>query len=330
MPKAIQIKEIRRKTLEDVYDIHHKISEEEFLEEHPNLVANGMVISNCGRHAGGVIISDNVYDNMPVKRSGKVMQTPWTEGVNAHHLEPLGFLKFDILAVGTLRVIEETIRKIIAKELQKQDDEIEFQQIKEWFYKNLHPDNNMLDDQRVYEYVYHQGNWGGVFQFAQAPVRQFAQALKPRSIDDLSATTSIYRPGPLKAKVDKMFLSNREDPDSVKYLHPMLKEILANEAGCVLEGTKVNTPDGEIEIEEIVDLVQNDEIVEVYSYNEETKELENDIVVGGICTGKKATVIINFNDGTTLELTEDHLVYTLDGYKKASELTEADEIVSIG
>lgn len=329
MANFLRIKEIRHKGTEQVYDIHHKIKQEAFLEEHPNIIANDVVISNCGRHAGGVIITDNVYENMPVKKSKGVMQTPWTEGVNSHQLEPLGFLKFDILAVGTLRVIEETIRKVIAKEKEILEEEVSFDQIKDWFYKNVHPDNNMLDDQNVYEYVYHKGNWGGIFQFAQAPVRAFAQALKPKSIDDLSATTSIYRPGPLKAQVDKLFLSNRDNPDSVKYLHPMLKELLANEAGCIAEGEVIETLDGPVSIEEVVELVQNDEVIEIASYNIEKKEIETDIVVAGINTGTKQTITIGFDDGSTLELTEDHLVYTLNGYKQASELTDADEIVSI-
>jgi DNA polymerase III alpha subunit len=46
---------------------------------------------------------------MPLIYSGGVRQTPWTEGQHVRHLEPMGFIKFDILGLGTLRMIEDAI-----------------------------------------------------------------------------------------------------------------------------------------------------------------------------------------------------------------------------
>lgn len=311
MTNKIRIKRVEKVKREKVYDIHHKISPENFLEDHPNIVANGMVISNCGRHAGGVIISDNVYENMPVKRSNNVMQTPWTEGLNGHQLEPLGFLKFDILAVGTLRVVEDTIRKIIAKKTGALENEVPFVQVKEWFEANLHPDNNAMDDQEVYEHVYHKGNWSGIFQFAQPPVRKFVMALKPRSINDISATISIYRPGPLCLSEDTEVLVRKNKWNKKKeYRWKTIKQLF--------EQHQISKP------------------TKILSLNEETKKLVSNQIQNVFHSGKKEVFTIKIqqwkegpnqflvseksNKNRLLEATSEHLFLTTEGWKKLSDL----------
>ncbi len=39
-----------------------------------------------------------------------------------------------------------------------------FEDVREWYEKHLHPDANTYDDQSVYEKVYHNGGWAGIFQ----------------------------------------------------------------------------------------------------------------------------------------------------------------------
>ena len=48
---------------------------------------------------------------MPLISSKGVRQTPWSEGQNVRQLEPMGFIKFDILGLSTLRMIEDCIAK---------------------------------------------------------------------------------------------------------------------------------------------------------------------------------------------------------------------------
>lgn len=305
-----------------------------FIEKYPevdksikNLFKN---YRSIGRHAGGVVISDNLYANMPVIKSGKTFQTPWTEGLNAHQLEPLGFLKFDILALGTLRMFQDTITKIVAKQKNIQETEVKFEDVKKWYYDNVHPDNNKMDEQEVYEYVYHKGNFAGIFQFAQKPVQTFVQKLKPRSVEDIALATSTFRPGPLKGGVDKMLLTNRENPDSVEYKHPMLKNILKNEAGCIAENSYVETTEGLYYIQDIVDDVNHGNKVIIPSYNVKTNEIEEDEILFGELTGHKSTITLKFDDQTELTLTEDHLVFTKNrGYVEAKDLTNEDEILSV-
>lgn len=186
---------VTKKTKELVYDIHHKIGEKNFIENHPNLICNDIIISNCSRHAGGVIISENIDSCMPLINSGGTLQTPWTEGQNVRHLEPMGFIKFDILGLETLAMIESAIYHILKRHFGIKSPT--FKDIKEYYDANLHTDVIDFDDQKVYENVFHNGKWAGIFQFTESGAQRFCQKAKPKSIIDLSAITSIYRPGPL-------------------------------------------------------------------------------------------------------------------------------------
>jgi DNA polymerase-3 subunit alpha len=183
------------------------------------------------RHAGGVIITDNTRENMPLIKAKKGLQTPWPEGISARHLEDFGLLKFDILGLGTLRMFEDCIRKILKKRGKKY---VTFSDVKKFFMEELHPDNNNMDDKKVYEHVYWNKNYAGVFQFVKDNVQNFMQEMKPVSVLDIAAATSIFRPGPLGLKADKLYLENRSNPENIEYVHPILKEVLDETAGLMI------------------------------------------------------------------------------------------------
>ncbi len=187
-------------------------------------------IRSQGKHAGGVCITENAFDNMPVIRSKGRLQTPWPEGVNARHLEEFGFLKFDILGLGTLRVIENTIRRILKRQGVKNPT---FDMVKDWFNKNLHPDANKFDDMHVYKNVFWEKRFAGIFQFIDPKVQEYVSQVKPTSIFDLAAVTSIFRPGPLALGSDKDYLS-RKLSGKTPYAHPLLKEVLGDTFGTII------------------------------------------------------------------------------------------------
>lgn len=183
------------------------------------------------RHAGGVIITENSREGMPLIKAGGELQTPWPEGVNFRHLEEFGLLKFDILGLGTLRMFENCVRRILQKQGIKHPT---FKQIKEWFWDNLHPNNNPMTDSKVFEHVFWNGNYTGIFQFINDKTQNFMRQMKPESVTDIAVATSIFRPGPLSLKVDQRFLNNRANPESVIYKHPLLKEVFAETSGLLV------------------------------------------------------------------------------------------------
>lgn len=98
----------------------------DFIEKNPKVAESIKVLfkqnRSLGRHAGGVLIADDLPSKMPLvtsKGKGDVRepQSPWVEGVNHKHLEKIGnFIKYDLLGLETMRLIERTIELIIIKE----------------------------------------------------------------------------------------------------------------------------------------------------------------------------------------------------------------------
>ncbi len=189
-------------------------------------------IRSISRHAGGVLFADNLNEKMPLINSGGVTQTPWTEGQTVRHLEPLGFIKFDILGLASLRMIETCIKHILKRKHGNKNPT--FADIKKFYEDNLHPDKIDLTDKKVYEYVFQKGNFCGTFQFTATGAQEFCKNAKPANITDISAITSIYRPGPLSAGVAKSYVEAKENPDGIHYAHPIIKDILGETYGFLV------------------------------------------------------------------------------------------------
>ncbi len=206
-----------------------------FLNKYPHVKTHVMALygsyRSCSRHAGGVVVGEKLDQYMPLIASKGVRQTPWSEGQNVRQLEPLGFIKFDILGLSTLRMIEGCIERILKKQGVAKPA---FKEIRSFYNDFLHPDKIDLYDQEVYENVFHKGKWAGIFQFTEKGAQSFAQKVMPKSIIDISAITSIYRPGPLSAKVDKQYVNAINDPLSVNYAHELVEEVTKETYGFLI------------------------------------------------------------------------------------------------
>jgi len=207
-----------------------------FLSKYPK-VANHIdvlygQVRSCSRHAGGVVIGEDLDRYMPLINSGGVRQTPWSEGQNVRHLEPMGFIKFDVLGLASLRMIDGAIRHILRRHYGC--SEPSYQDVKAFYNKYLHPDSIDLQDHSVYEGVFHKGQWAGIFQFTERGAQEFCVKAKPTSIIDLSAITSIYRPGPLSADVDDKYVEAKENPQYIRYIHPIVEEVTADTYGFLI------------------------------------------------------------------------------------------------
>ena len=221
-------------TFEEV--LEYSTSLAKFFRKYPDIKTH--VEALCGqvravsRHAGGVVVGENLDKHMPLIQSGGVLQTPWSEGQNVRHLEPLGFIKFDILGLSTLRMIETAIEHILRRHHNIEDPT--FEQIKSYYDENLHPDKIDFNNPEVYENIFHSGMFAGVFQFTQKGAQEFCVRAKPNNIIDLSAITSIYRPGPLGANVDKDYVDAKENPADIVYSHPVIQNVTSETYGFLI------------------------------------------------------------------------------------------------
>lgn len=64
--------------------------------------------------------------------------------------------------------------------------------------------------------------------------RHFCLEARPSSIEELSAMTAIYRPGPLKANVHKLYVQAKKDALKIKYDHPVIEEVLGPTYNCLV------------------------------------------------------------------------------------------------
>jgi len=207
-----------------------------FLEQYPHVKTHidaiyGQIRS-CSRHAGGIVVGENLDHRMPLINSGGVIQTPWSEGQAVRHLEPMGFIKFDLLGLATLKMIEGAIVHILKRHHNVESPT--FEDVKKFYNENIHPDIIDLNDQEVYENIFAKGRWAGVFQFTENGAQNLCKLATPKNIIELSAITSIYRPGPLSADVDKLYLSAKAHPENVTYGHSLIKKVTEETYGFLI------------------------------------------------------------------------------------------------
>ena len=207
-----------------------------YLAAHPAVKTHveGLVgqVRSCSRHAGGVVVAENLDSNMPLINSGGVRQAPWAEGQNVRHLEPMGFIKFDLLGLSTLKMMEGCIEHILRRHHNVQDPT--FAQIQKYYNDYLHPDVIDLNNPEVYKNVFHAGKWAGIFQFTEQGAQGFCTKVKPNNIIDVSAVTSIFRPGPLSAGVDADYVEAKEHPHRIAYLSEDSREITQETFGFLI------------------------------------------------------------------------------------------------
>ena len=207
-----------------------------FLNKYPHIKTHiealyGQVRS-VSRHAGGVVVGENLDNHMPLINRGGVIQTPWPEGQNVRHLEPLGFIKFDLLGLSTLGMIQTAIGHVL--ERYHGVNNPTYKDIKNYYDENLHPDKIDLNDSQVYKNIFHNGKFIGVFQFTNDGAQRFCKSAKPNSIIDIAAITSIYRPGPLGAKVDRQYVKAKNNLNQVNYVNDLVKEVTEETAGFLI------------------------------------------------------------------------------------------------
>jgi DNA polymerase-3 subunit alpha len=162
-------------TFEEVMEYSETLKK--FLNKYPHIKTHiesllGQVRS-VSRHAGGVVVGENLDKWMPLVNSGGVRQTPWSEGQNVRHLEPLGFIKFDILGLASLRMIEGSIRHILKRH--HGIEEPTFEDVKKFYNEKLHPDVIDFNDQNVYRMFFRKVNGLASFSLQKRERRNFVK-----------------------------------------------------------------------------------------------------------------------------------------------------------
>jgi DNA polymerase-3 subunit alpha len=176
---------------------------------------------HIGRHAAGLIISEDLLKNQPIMILKGQNQTSLTEGMQDQTLSKFGFIKIDILGLKTLKVMHETI-KIISERQKKAEKNI---------YSEIDPDKIDLKLKNVYQTINNR-NVSGIFQFDTESALQAVDKVNPEEFDDLVAINALNRPGP--KQFIELYADRKHGTKETKYKHQLLGKILKNTYGIIV------------------------------------------------------------------------------------------------
>jgi len=169
---------------------------------------------NIATHAAGVVIAEkNLSETVPLyKDSSSDLLLPATQ-FDMYSTENAGLIKFDLLGLKTLTVINKTLNLLKEKNI----------------YLNINKIN--FEDKKVFELL-SSGNTVGLFQLESSGMREALMQMKPNRLEDIIALVALYRPGPMSnISIYNDCKHKKKEPD---YLHPKLKEILEPTYGVII------------------------------------------------------------------------------------------------
>ncbi|WP_342262020.1 DNA polymerase III subunit alpha [Alphaproteobacteria bacterium endosymbiont of Tiliacea citrago] len=157
-------------------------------------------------HAAGIIITDKQISNTCPLYKDPNVEMPITQ-FDMKETESVGLVKFDILGLAMLSTLTQTLEFLKRKNI-----EIDLENLK-------------LKDQHIFKML-EEGKTNSIFQLDSPGMRQVLKEIKPTRFEDIIATTSLYRPGPM-AEIPK-FIASKNGTNSIAYeyqeLEPILKE----------------------------------------------------------------------------------------------------------
>lgn len=170
---------------------------------------------HLGQHSGGVVIAAGALDEVvpiePARMAGRrVVQ--WDKDDCA----ALGIIKIDLLGLGMLAALEETLPLI--RRFEGVDIDL----------AHLPP-----DDPATYAMI-RRADTIGTFQIESRAQMATLPRLKPRCFYDLVVEIAIIRPGPIMGDMVHPYLNRRAGREPVTYAHPSLEPILARTLGVPL------------------------------------------------------------------------------------------------
>ena len=201
--KALTMNHELKELYESDDEVHYLIDMSRRLEGLPR---------HTSMHAAGVVISQKPVDEyVPLSRaSDGTLVTQFTMTT----LEELGLLKMDFLGLRTLTVIQNAVHLAERSSGQKIDiSSIDY------------------NDPKVLEMI-GSGKTEGVFQLESGGMKNFMKELKPKSLEDIIAGISLYRPGPMD--FIPQYIKGKNHPETVTYDTPLLKPILEQTYGCIV------------------------------------------------------------------------------------------------
>ena len=170
---------------------------------------------HLGQHSGGMVICQGQLDSIvplePAAMPGRVV-VQWDK----EDCADLGLIKVDLLGLGMMAVLEDSIQLI----RDSYGEEVDLAHLPQ-------------DDKGVYEAL-QKADTIGLFQVESRAQMSCLPRLRPARFYDIVVQVAIIRPGPIVGNMVHPYLKRRQGREPVIYAHPALEPILKRTLGVPL------------------------------------------------------------------------------------------------
>jgi error-prone DNA polymerase len=170
---------------------------------------------HLGQHSGGMVICQGQLDSVvplePATMPGRVV-VQWDK----EDCADLGIIKVDLLGLGMMAVIEDTL-KLIPDVYSEQVDLAHLPQ----------------DDPAVFQAL-QKADTIGMFQVESRAQMSALPRMMPKKFYDVVVQVAIIRPGPIVGKMVHPYLNRRQGREAPDCLHPSLEPVLRRTLGVPL------------------------------------------------------------------------------------------------
>jgi DNA polymerase III subunit alpha len=207
---------------ETISDLKHINEGREFFSKYPNILNVAERLENrirtAGAHAAGVVISSEpLWKVCPIETRAEKGEDDRLKVIayDMEEAENLGLIKFDILGLKALAVINDCIKKI-----------------KERYNIDVDNDTYSLDDADVID-RFNTDSLVGVFQVEGAGYKSLISDMGIDSFDDLVASNALVRPGAFITQ-GAQYVGCKRGVREVEYPHDVLEPILKDTFGTIV------------------------------------------------------------------------------------------------
>lgn len=190
-----------------------------------------------GKHAGGVVVSYGPMDQYAglyqeskeqgvtddaelldkLEDEGEVTLVP-TVQIDKNLCEDVGLIKFDLLGLKNLDIIDDCIKFLNRKN----------KDLKDFKAEDISPhDQKALD-------IFKDADTYGIFQFESPAMRRLMKNLYPEIFAEVVALVALFRPGPLQSGMAQSFVDRKHGNEKLVYPHRDLSELLKNTYGTII------------------------------------------------------------------------------------------------
>jgi error-prone DNA polymerase len=170
---------------------------------------------HLGQHSGGMVICQGQLDSVvplePAAMPGRVV-VQWDK----EDCADLGLIKVDLLGLGMMAVLEDSI-----------------QLIRDAYGEEVDLAHLPQDDKSVYEAL-QKADTIGMFQVESRAQMSCLPRLRPQKFYDIVVQVAIIRPGPIVGNMVHPYLKRRQGREAVTYAHPLLEPVLKRTLGVPL------------------------------------------------------------------------------------------------